>query len=169
MKSHEQSVWMECQSAGAALTGLVTDPSGGKVDGPLLLWTISGLESSHGAFRQFVRYEEPFAPGGRYYSALADQWKKWGALAASSFGSFQIMYQVARELGFTGDPIKLQEDAVCAEWAAALITKRIVGRQGAQTVRDVLDAYNSGTHRDLAIPTTYVRNGLLLYQQGRPQ
>lgn len=167
MTTCERGVWQACLQAGEALSGKVLDPDGQPIDGPLLLWTISGLESSHGVFREFVRFESAYAPGGRYAHALS--WKRWGVLAASSFGSFQIMYPVARELGFTGHPIDLQDDKVCAHWASILLLSRLITRQKATKLSDVLDAYNSGTHRDMNVPTTYVRNGILLYRKGRPE
>ena len=162
--THEASVKAACWAKGAAPLGLTHRER--PVDYPLLLWTLSGLESSHGRDRLFVRHEPGYMPGGRYYQA--DKWKVYGVLASSSFGSFQLMYQVATELGFAGHPIELQDDMTCAAWAATLIEQRIVKRQGAKTLRDVLDAYNSGSHRDGLVPAAYIKNGILLYEEGWP-
>lgn len=160
----------EACAVGAAVRGLThqTHP----VDGARLLWAISGCESDFGRQREFVRAEPAYLPGGKYFGtqALAPHWHRWGVLASSSFGSFQILFVTAYELGFRGHPIDLQQDEIGAKWATRLITDRLIGRQGAATLAKVLDGYNSGTHRDGHVPAGYVAKGIRYYvgAQGWP-
>lgn len=147
---------------------IVLTHNGEAVYGPRLLATISGLESDFGRLREFVRYEKGYAPGGHYFNLSPEvraQYRRWGCLACSSFGSFQIMFITAKELGYDGPPIDLQIDRVGAYWAAQLIVKRFIKRQGAKTLRDVLDAYNSGNHKDSNIPRDYVKKGFDFYDE----
>lgn len=62
-------------------------PSG--VDGPQLLWAISGNESSFG-FNCTPRYEPAFDRGGPYFDAAMIN--RFGRAAACSFGPWQIMF-----------------------------------------------------------------------------
>jgi hypothetical protein len=153
-----------CDEFGQTIKGLTHEDQ--PVMGNRLLLTLSKLESTFGAKREFVRPEKGYMPGGKYYQDSADlraMYRRWGVLAASSFGSWQIMFQVAREMGFTGHPIDLQKDAVCCYWATTLINKRFIQRLKAKTLRDVLDAYNSGNHADKYIPTVYIADGIEVY------
>jgi hypothetical protein len=159
-----------CDAFGASLTGIVTH-DGQPVDGPLMLWAISGNESSFGRDREHVRVEPAYSPGGRYYLTspeLRDYYKRFGALACASLGSFQIMSITAKELGFCGNPADLMNDDVCAQWMSKLIAERFVKHQGATKLSEILDAYNSGSLRDKMIPVQYIRTGIFHYEQGFP-
>jgi hypothetical protein len=59
------------------------------IDGPQLLWAISGVESSFGANSK-PRYEPAYGPGGRYFVAVL--WEKHGRNSASSLGPWQLMF-----------------------------------------------------------------------------
>lgn len=136
------------------------------VDGGRLLYTIAGLESTFGQRREFVRFEPGYGPGGYYYrnaEHVRELWHRYGVLAASSFGSFQVMFITAYELGFKGHPIDLQQDMLSAYWAARLIGDRFIARQKASSLREIFDAYNSGNWRDGVIPVNYVTKGVKLY------
>lgn len=155
-----------CLNMGPALVGLSHE--GKAVNGAALLMAITGLESSFGQRRLFVKMEPGYAPGGHYYKKSQEVrglWYTYGCLAASSYGSFQIMFVTARELGFTGHPIDLQKDENCAYWASVLIRRRIMGSQGASTLTQVLDAYNSGNSRDRIVPADYIAKGHRLYSE----
>lgn len=133
-----------------------------------LLLTIAGCESAFGQQREFVRTEKGYMPGGKYYKDaehVRTLWKRWGVLASSSFGSFQIMFITAYELGFRDHPIELQKDDVGAYWAARLIQRRFVERFRAKTLAEVLDCYNSGYHKDQYIPTLYIDKGIRIYEE----
>lgn len=161
----DPALWAICLQAGEGLAATATY-GGDALHGPTLLWAIAGLESDWGRQRLFVRHEAEFMPSGKYGRAehLRRLWDEYGILAASSLGTWQVMAVTAWELGFRGHPIELQQDAACATWAAKLIAQRIVKRQGAQTLERVLDAYNTGTHRDRAIPRAYIDQGIVFYQ-----
>jgi hypothetical protein len=153
-----------CLAHGEKITGLSVGDE--KVHGGRLLLTLAGLESNFGEQRLFVRFEPAYAPDGMYYNkslVLRKLWFIYGALSASSFGAFQIMYATARELGFTGNPVLLQNDDICAQWATELITKRFIKAQGVKTLEQVLDAYNSGNAHDTNVPKAYVAKGLQIY------
>lgn len=153
--------------SGPFLDSLVTGPDGEPINGTRLLLAIAGNESSFGARREFVRPEAAYAPGGHYYqtaAAVRALWTRWGVLAASSFGSWQVMFVTATELGFTGHPLLLQRDDVTAPLVEHLIRDRFIGREGAKTIRDVLDAYNSGNPTDRIVPTTYIADGVAHYR-----
>jgi hypothetical protein len=154
-----------CAFHGAAIKGLTHDHL--PVEGGKLLLTLAGTESDFGALRLHVRPEPAYSPGGKYYNnseALRSAYRKYGVLASSSYGSFQIMYPTAVEMGFQGHPIELQGNDVCAYWAAQLIIKRFIGRQKAKTLRDVADAYNSGNHADRIVPQTYIDKAISFYE-----
>lgn len=140
---------------------------GTDVDGGRLLYAISGCESGFGMHREFVRHEPAYMPGGKYYlisATLRSQWARFGILAASSFGSVQIMFSTAVEMGFSGLPIGLQEDRTSVYWAAQLIAKRFILQQHAKTLSDVLDAYNSGAVGDRFVPAVYIAQGIKYYE-----
>jgi len=170
LQPYEQSVLAACKSNGPLLTGLLTH-NGAAVDGATLLWAISGIESSHGRDRLHARQESNYSPGGLFYARSVDlqqSWKTHGVLAACSFGSWQVLYQVARELGFKGQPEELKDDRICCAMATVLILERLIRKQGAKTLTEVLDSFNSGSHRDACVPLAYIRNGTHLYLEGLP-
>jgi hypothetical protein len=157
-----------CEKYGPSIRGLMYQ--GRAVDGSLLLWAIAGCESAFGRQREFVRAEPAYMPGGRYHRAphLRGMYQHWGVLAASSFGSFQILFVAAAELGYSGHPIDLQKDETCGMWATELIKRRFIVGQGAKTLRDVLDAYNSGTYKDAGVPESYIEKAERYYVAGFP-
>lgn len=157
-------IWT-CKSAGAGLTGITHN--GEPVPGGSILLTIAGLESTFGQQRLFARMEAGYAKGGHYYlrsHEVQQLWATYGCLAACSYGTFQIMFVTARELGFLGHPVDLQADPISAYWAAQLISRRIIKAQGATTLAQVLDGYNSGSSKDGNIPAEYINKGISLYQ-----
>lgn len=152
-----------CTAFGPYIAGLTHEDK--PVDGRKLLAAISGTESDFGKRREFVRMEKGYAPGGHYFSKSLEVralWQRWGCLAASSFGSFQLMYVTTTEMGFNGHPIDLQDDMTCAYWATELINKRFIKR-GAKTLRDILDSFNSGNFADTIIPAAYIAEGFEHY------
>lgn len=153
-----------CMYNGETIKGLTHN--GQKVHGGRLLLAIAGCESTFGRDRLHVRMEPGYAPDGHYYKSsktVRDRWRTYGVLAASSYGSFQLMYIVAEELGFLGHPIDLQKDEICAYWATQLITRRFIARHGATQLSQVFDAYNSGNHKDHLFPAKYVKKAIELY------
>jgi hypothetical protein len=164
LQLHQDLIWT-CKSAGAGIQGITHE--GGPVPGGSILLTIAGLESNFGQQRLYARLEGLYAKGGAYYQKSPEVqrlWSVYGCMAACSYGTFQLMFVTARELGFTGHPVDLQSDPEAAFWAAQLITRRIIKGQGASTLAQVLDGYNSGNSKDANIPLDYVNKGVSLYK-----
>lgn len=134
-----------------------------------LLKAIARVESSFGCFN-IPKYERAFDFNGAYFNnEQRERWLKWGAWAACSYSSFQIMYTSAAELGFdkapwNRSPADLMDDAVAIIWVIELIKKRILSK-GAQDIRQVFDAYNSGTFKDLIIPHEYIEKATKFYHE----
>jgi hypothetical protein len=151
-----------CHAFGPDVPPLTHD--GQPVDGSRFLWALASIESSYGAQRDFARIEPAYQPKGEMYrqsSTVQALWRQYGALAACSFGTWQMMATTAHDLGFTGHPCELQTDAILAP-----LVVRYLQRSKATTLRDALDAYNSGSCRDRIIPDAYIRTGVAAYLAG---
>lgn len=120
------------------------------LDGPRLLWALSGCESSFG--ENCGQREEPF------YQQLTESgtnaqlkalWLKYGAAAWSSFGPWQ-------ELLVNCAPAMRPEDFTnvnrAAMEAVIIINRRILGAEKATTLEEIAEAYNSGKWKWLALP-----------------
>lgn len=131
-----------------------------------LLAALAEVESNFGE-NAVPKYEKAFDWNGPW--ARPDILKRWGAWGACSYSSFQIMYQVAVELGFDSErsPAELHEDEVAFIYVAAYIDRRIL-RCGAKSVRDFADGYNSGSHRDDIIPIQYIERFETAYDEALP-
>lgn len=129
-------------------------PSG--INPVALLKALARQESTYGANAR-PRREPGYCPGGKYFNEdQARRYAIYGKDAACSWGSFQILYPTACELGFTGAPRQLGEDGVGLRWVVELLNRRIFRRDQAQTVEQIADGYNSGTHRDKHVPAEYI-------------
>jgi hypothetical protein len=136
-----------------------------EIDGAALLYAIAGNESTFGERREFVKHEAGYLPGGHYFANspdLRDAYHQYGVLAGSSFGTWQLMYIVARELGFTGHPIELQHDETLLLWVVQHVQRHILKREP-RTLADIFDAYNSGNFTDGNVPKDYILKGLHTY------
>jgi hypothetical protein len=167
MTPEHDALRLVCERAGASLSQRILH-KGQLCEGPLVLWAISGNESSFGHRRLFVRPESAYMPpSGLYYRRSATVralWQQYGVLASSSLGTFQLMFVTAYELGFREHPIRLQDDEVAALWAAKVVDRSLV--RGATTLTEVLDSYNTGWHRDSNIPAAYIERGCAWYERG---
>lgn len=136
------------------------------VDGPTLLWALSGRESSFGANCK-PRFEPAYYTGGRY--AAADSQKaliaEFGQDAAYSYGPWQVM--LCNAPGFTPDELGMDlEKAAVA--TVGFINRRILIAEHATTVDQVADAYNSGNWRDNIHPVDYCLAVGKFYRAGLP-
>jgi len=157
-----------CAHAGAALDACVTAPDGRPVVGAVLLWALTGNESDYGRQFEYARHESGYMPGGTYYRKSSQQralWHRYGILAACSLGPWQILLPTAVEMGYDGPPHGLLEPSVAVVPVSRLILRRYVRAHGATTLRDILDAYNSGNHFDQIKPAKYIRDGLDAYRR----
>ena len=130
-----------------------------------LIGSIAEVESKFGLYN-LPKHERAFDLGGKYENL--SRWKRWGAWAACSYSSFQIMYPVACEVGYDEDPwdrppSDLWDDHVAIHWVLTYIRERIL-EQGVSTIKDFADAYNSGTHKDRLIPEDYIFKFTKAYQ-----
>ncbi len=142
----------------------VVDAQGDPVDGPRLLWAISGCESTFGK-NYSPRFEAAYAPGGRYYRDSQQQkllWRNYDRDAACSWSPWQIL--PCNAPGFS--PLELATDLDKAATAViGYIRRYVLGAKGAVTLEEVLDTYNSGTWRDEQSPAVekYVERGNYYY------
>lgn len=133
------------------------------IDGYRLLQAIGGCESSFGA-NVVPRFEKVFGRGGKYFSVDLD--KLYGDSAACSWGPWQIMYpNAARVMPELGKPWRLQDPIVALIASTRWLQMEIFGRQKAITIRQVFDAWNSGSHRDRFVPVQYVEKALKFYKE----
>lgn len=142
------------------------------VNAPALLSAICDNESSFGAdcnprleasylrgsVRKYLGIDSSGAPG-RWYNP--DSWDAWGLYSACSHGPTQIMGATLWDLGYHDNPTNLSRDAVVAMiWTIRYIQARA---EGAATVEQIADAYNSGSYRDRFQPTAYMQELRLNY------
>jgi len=135
-------------------------PAGSDLDARALLAAICGNETAWGDpnWRWKAPHEPAFDRGGRYYWGNRMDIMRYGDLAARSWGPWQTMYPVARELGFLGHPWDLNIEAravsvlidylnrrTFVEWPKAPKGSLVAP---ARSVRDVGDSYNTGSMRD---------------------
>lgn len=97
-----------CRHYGQLIEGL---PQG--IDGAQLLWAIAGNESSFGTNAKPV-YEAAYGPNGRYHHPK--NWEKFGRLAASSLGPWQLMFVNAPPLTTPEDMQDLDKAAQATVW-----------------------------------------------------
>jgi len=135
------------------------------IDAPSLLWAVYFSEK-YNKKNRVPRFEPAYAPGGYYYdhsSEVRREYEMWEESACCSYSNFQILYIVARELGYQGPPLGLDRDSVAIEFVVKYINQRIFGR-GAKTVEQVADGYNSGSFKDGYQPVKYIQKFLKHYQ-----
>lgn len=121
-------------------------------DGVAALGALAEIESSFGKYN-IPKHENAFDVGGKLFSKSL--WERWGAWAACSYSSWQLMFPVAVELGFTGRPQDLWDDETAILWVMEYIERRILKR-GCTTIEDFADAYNSGSFKDNIVPRVYI-------------
>jgi hypothetical protein len=123
-----------------------------------LLWAVYGCE--HYTKKYFEpRFEPAYAPGGIYFrnsGAVREEHEKWGRSASCSYSNFQILYITATELGYSGPPLGLDRDSLAIPFVIKYINERIFTKPGSETVEQVADGYNSGTHLDRLKPIKYM-------------
>jgi hypothetical protein len=149
MKVERKDIARLCRDYGLMLKGL---PEG--IDGPQLLWSISGNESAFG--RMNTPRHEPgycYISGGRYSRnpRVVELTKGYGCLAHCSLGPWQLM--ASNAVGFT--PLELLMEPEKAIIATIGHLNRAVLPQS-KNLRDIADAYNSGNCRDHIVPERYI-------------
>lgn len=136
------------------------------ISGVALFKALADVESSYGRM-SLPRHEPGYDWGGKY--AVPNLLRQYGGWAACSYGPWQVMYAVIREVGLDVNPLQAAQDAsVSAGAAMRLINKRIVkqipsGCSIDVAVRTIGDAYNSGTSLDSNVPARYTEKLLAAY------
>lgn len=115
-----------------------------------LIAALAEVESDFGVANR-PRYERQYDQGGFLYNRSKEQQERiiqWGAWAACSYSSFQIMYSTACELGYdrapwTRSPGDLFNDETAVIFVVEYIKRRILDR-GAKSIKEFAIAYNGG-------------------------
>lgn len=135
MFSHEE-VAAACRTWGKMLQV----PNG--IDGPRLLWALSGCESSFGADckpRHEPYYHELAAKGT--VKKLVVMTAKWGCAAHSSFGAWQELLVNCSDSMRPEDFANLTR---CGLEVAQFINAYVFGHRQAKTIVQIAETYNSG-------------------------
>jgi transposase InsO family protein len=152
-----------CRTFGRELRLLPGEPEGA----PLLFALFLG--EHYNPANPNPRIEKAYCPGGRYFNA--ELWGKFGEDSAKSFSNWQIMFPVAWELGFRGVPADLDNDTIAVRWVVELLNQRILRLSrkddGVATLREILDAYNSGNPHDANVPEQYIERGEQNYAKAK--
>lgn len=97
---------------------------------------------------------------------LKEGHKQWGDLAAMSYGPAQILWIVARELGYQGHPLDLWHGVNSMPWVIKVINRNI--EKGADTLDRLAASYNAGLgalkNPDLW-PSRYLQKFRLAYDE----
>jgi hypothetical protein len=139
-----------CRIYGAGLQhdlALTDDGCGKPIDGPRLLWSLAGQESSFGSNMK-PRFEPAYYMGGRYWNAQTPGGKEvrdgvalYGRDFACSYGPLQILAVNAKG----HSPLELGSDPETALAAACAMLRLVVlQRQKASTIEQVCQAWNGG-------------------------
>jgi hypothetical protein len=116
-------------------------PSG--LDGVRVMWAISGEESTFGDDCN-PRHEKAYDKGGYYYLHSAEDKElvdKYGSLAASSFGPWQVLLINAPNFS----PSELQTDPdKCAQAFMGFMRSFVLGYRRAKTLEQIAQTFNSG-------------------------
>lgn len=132
-----------------------------------ILWAVYGCEHYVPKYN-VPRFEPAYAPGGLYYrnsDLVKEKYRLWGRDAACSYSNFQILFITACELGYDGPPLPLDKDALALLYVVRYINIRIFDKPGRETVEQVGDAYNSGTHLDRIKPERYMKRFRRFYDK----
>lgn len=126
------------------------------IDGDRLLAAIADVETN-GGIDDVPRFEASYMPAGfsttvqghvlhgtgeALSDLAAERFKEWGIWAAGSFSRWQILFQVAADNGYTGDPRMLVFDATALPFVVARLNH--IASKGATTVRQFAQAWNTG-------------------------
>ena len=149
------------------------------ISGSLLLEAIAHVETNGGR-ANWPRLEAGYIPKGLAITAqgrvisgtgacvnqvVRQRWQRWAPDSwgtAASWGPWQILYHTAADLGFAGAPWELWTDAASRPWVMKRL--EVIGRQGAATVEQFADAWNSGDFRDDRVPAVYIRSVAAAYK-----
>lgn len=125
------------------------------VDGVKLLWALSGCESSFGADAK-PRHEPAYDVGGLYAAnpEQAELLKLYGSAGACSYGPWQILLVNVTPPASPDDMARIDR---CALAVVGFLNREILGREKAQTLEEIAEAYNSGKWKWQTVPAGVAR------------
>ena len=141
-----------------------------------LLRALAQVETS-GARNNWPRLEVAYMPQGQKYTVqgrlltgtgtawnavVAGRWTQWGLASAASWGIYQLLYHTAADRGYDGAPWELMAPEMSEIWVRRHLA--YLQQRGAKTLEEFADAYNSGSHRDRIVPSTYIAKVVAAYQ-----
>ncbi len=167
-----RSVRLAIAEAVAHWAPMLRVPAG--VSAMALLRAICENETSGGARWAAPLHESGYCYGGPYYKGdgpggrpgddlLRDLTRVWGCSAHESWGPWQLLFITAYEHGYRGDPVALRDPMRSAEYVVKILNRRLFDRRADATVRDALDAWNTGQARDGRTNPAYEAEGLEAY------
>lgn len=120
-----------------------------------ILMSLSGVETDFAKINR-PKHEAAYAPGGAYFKnvQLSGLYKIAGAAASCSWGPWQLMAVKALELGFEGHPADLHSGRISGPFVVMLLNKIV--QDGATTMDQLCDAYNTGSFRVGEPPKEYI-------------
>jgi hypothetical protein len=158
-----------CQQHGSLLQPYLsdcTDPDGKMLDGPKLLWAMSGRESSFGQDMK-PRHEPAYDVGGVYWKLsqeVKDGCALYGHDFACSYGPLQVL--AVNTKGWT--PEEMGKDPFAALEAACMFLKNyVLGRKRAHTLAEICQCWNGG-HVGATTTAGYVDEVTKYYRAGIP-
>lgn len=115
-----------------------------------LLWALSGNESSFG-LNATPRHEPAYDVGGAYAKnpEQAALLATYGSSGACSYGAWQLMLVNCAQ-GTSPDDMERVDR--CALETVRFINARILKGEGATTIAEIAEAYNSGKWRWMEVP-----------------
>lgn len=127
------------------------------IDPVKLLWAIAGRETTFGD-NCTTMHEQAYCYGGKYSkdAVVKSLSYEFGCLAHQSYGPWQILFYEAHRFDPKATPVQL---LTSPSYCGGLVIKKlneIFTKQGVKTVREIADAWNSGTARDSIIPKDYM-------------
>lgn len=108
------------------------------------LMATMGVESSYGK-NNVPRFEYGYSRSSLAFKrsrALQEGYEKWGDLCAMSYGPTQILWIVAKELGYPDHPLNLWSAVVSLPYTCDLLKKNY--GKGAHSVEALAASYNAG-------------------------
>lgn len=124
------------------------------------LMALMGAESSYGT-DNVPRFEYSYSRSSIAFKRsklLQEGYEKWGDLCAMSYGPTQILWIVAKELGYPDHPLNLWSAVVSLPYTCDLLKKNFA--KGAHSVEALAASYNAGAGviaKPKDWPTKYVQ------------
>ncbi len=131
---------------------------------PAAIFALLSVESSMG-IHTTPNYAASFGPGGHYFDDIQkDLYSKYGQIASSALGPFQILYRVAWDHGFRGTPSELATWSNQVKYFGKIIENRFTNNQGS-TLEHLARTWNGGNPKG-SVEGNYLEKFNKAYQIG---